>query len=50
MGCDEGYQLPDRETAALKVLGDGVSVPGVRWLARHLLATLVGRAAGDAAA
>ncbi|HVY90948.1 MAG TPA: DNA cytosine methyltransferase [Hyphomonadaceae bacterium] len=42
MGCDEGYILPDRETAALKVLGDGVSVPVVRWLGRHLLAPLAG--------
>jgi DNA (cytosine-5)-methyltransferase 1 len=40
MGCDENYKLPDRETAALKVLGDGVSVPVVRWLGRHLLAPL----------
>jgi DNA (cytosine-5)-methyltransferase 1 len=40
MGCDEGYQLPDAETAALKVLGDGVSVPVVRWLGRNLLTPL----------
>lgn len=50
MGCDEGYQLPDNEGAALKVLGDGVSVPVVRWLGRHLLAPLVGPLAVDAAA
>ena len=50
MGCDEGYQLPDNETAALKVLGDGVSVPVVRWLGRHLLSPLAGREAIDAAA
>ncbi len=41
MGCEESYILPDRETAALKVLGDGVSVPVVRWLGQHLLAPLV---------
>ena len=40
MGCDEGYILPQKETAALKVLGDGVSVPVVRWLGQHLLAPL----------
>ncbi|MBI1361158.1 MAG: DNA (cytosine-5-)-methyltransferase [Alphaproteobacteria bacterium] len=50
MGCDEGYQLPENETAALKVLGDGVSVPVVRWLGRNLLAPLANRAAVDAAA
>ena len=41
MGCDDGYVLPPKETAALKVLGDGVSVPVVRWLGQHLLAPLV---------
>ena len=49
MGCDEGYLLPDNETAALKVLGDGVSVPAVRWLGRHLLVQLCGNAAAKAA-
>lgn len=43
MGCDETYRLPDGETAALKVLGDGVSVPVVRWLGQHLLAPLASR-------
>lgn len=46
MGCDDGYLLPDSETAALKVLGDGVSVPAVRWLGRNLLAQLCAPAAG----
>ncbi|MDZ4760131.1 MAG: DNA cytosine methyltransferase [Alphaproteobacteria bacterium] len=51
MGCDEGFVLPEKETAALKVLGDGVSVPVVRWLGRHLLLPLVeSRARLDAAA
>jgi DNA (cytosine-5)-methyltransferase 1 len=51
MGCDEGYILPPKETAALKVLGDGVSVPVVRWLGQHLLAPLAsGRASARAAA
>jgi DNA (cytosine-5)-methyltransferase 1 len=40
MGCDDAWRLPDVETSALKVLGDGVSVPAVRWLGRHLLAPL----------
>jgi DNA (cytosine-5)-methyltransferase 1 len=51
MGCDESYILPARETAALKVLGDGVSVPVVRWLGQHLLAPLAaGRSGAQAAA
>jgi DNA (cytosine-5)-methyltransferase 1 len=51
MGCEESYILPQGETAALKVLGDGVSVPVVRWLGQHLLAPLVsGRDAAKAAA
>ncbi len=40
MGCDESYILPAKENAALKVLGDGVSVPVVRWLGQHLLTPL----------
>jgi DNA (cytosine-5)-methyltransferase 1 len=51
MGCDDGYILPAKETAALKVLGDGVSVPVVRWLGQHLLGPLVsGGASAQAAA
>jgi DNA (cytosine-5)-methyltransferase 1 len=37
MGCPENYRLPSRRNAALKVLGDGVSVPAVRWLSERLL-------------
>lgn len=40
MGCEDAWNLPDVETSALKVLGDGVSVPAVRWLGQHLLAPL----------
>jgi DNA (cytosine-5)-methyltransferase 1 len=50
MGCDEGYRLPDNETAALRVLGDGVSVPVVHWLGENLLAPLAGVASAKAAA
>ncbi|MEM6627017.1 MAG: DNA cytosine methyltransferase [Pseudomonadota bacterium] len=42
MGCDESYALPKSETAALKILGDGVSIPVVRWLGDHLLSPLAG--------
>jgi len=40
MGLDDSYKLPSAETNALKVVGDGVSVPVVRWLGEHLLAPL----------
>lgn len=50
MGCDDGYRLPGNETAALKVLGDGVCVPAVRWLGENLLAPLAGGAEAKAAA
>lgn len=40
MGLDDSYRLPAAETNALKVVGDGVSVPVVRWLGEHLLAPL----------
>jgi DNA (cytosine-5)-methyltransferase 1 len=40
MGLDDSYKLPPAETNALKVVGDGVSVPVVRWLGEHLLAPL----------
>jgi DNA (cytosine-5)-methyltransferase 1 len=43
MGCEESFRLPTRETAALKVLGDGVSPLVVRWLGDHLLARLASR-------
>jgi DNA (cytosine-5)-methyltransferase 1 len=50
MGCDDGYVLPQKETAALKVLGDGVSVPVVRWLGQHLLGPLAAGRVAKAAA
>jgi DNA (cytosine-5)-methyltransferase 1 len=43
MGCPEHFRLPSNDVAALKVLGDGVSPPVVRWLGRHLLAPLAKR-------
>lgn len=50
MGLDDAYRLPAAETNALKVVGDGVSVPVVRWLGEHLLAPLAtGRPARAAA-
>ena len=50
MGLDDAYRLPTSETNGLKVVGDGVSVPVVRWLGQHLLAPLAaGRSARAAA-
>jgi DNA (cytosine-5)-methyltransferase 1 len=36
MGLPEGYILPRNTTAALKLAGDGVCVPVVRWLAENI--------------
>jgi DNA (cytosine-5)-methyltransferase 1 len=49
MGLPDAYVLPAGSTAALKLLGDGVAAPVVRWLAEHLLEPLAGvRKAGVA--
>ncbi|MBY0563365.1 MAG: DNA cytosine methyltransferase [Hyphomonadaceae bacterium] len=40
MGAPEDYPLPDKQTAALHLLGDAVSTPVVRWLSQRLLAPL----------
>ena len=50
MGLEDSYRLPTGETKALKVIGDGVSVPVVRWLGEHLLSPLAGSTAAKAAA
>ncbi len=44
MGLPDSYRLPASQTAALQVVGDGVAVPVVRWLAEHLLEPLLGEA------
>jgi DNA (cytosine-5)-methyltransferase 1 len=41
MGVPEGYRLPAAATTALQVMGDGVAVPVVRWLASGLLEPLL---------
>lgn len=41
MGLPDSYRLPARATAGLHVVGDGVAVPVVRWLAEHLLEPLL---------
>ncbi len=37
MGLPDDYVLPARATAALKLAGDGVCVPVVRWIAEEIL-------------
>jgi DNA (cytosine-5)-methyltransferase 1 len=41
MGLPDNYVLPAGSTAAFHVIGDGVAVPVVRWLAAHLLEPLL---------
>ena len=41
MGLPETYQLPRAATSALHVIGDGVAVPAVRWLAANILEPLL---------
>jgi DNA (cytosine-5)-methyltransferase 1 len=40
MGLGEAYRLPKGKTSALKVIGDGVAVPVVKFLAENLLRPL----------
>ncbi|MDB5431599.1 MAG: DNA-cytosine methyltransferase [Caulobacter sp.] len=40
MGLPDSYQMPKAATGGLHVVGDGVAVPVVRWLAAHLLEPL----------
>jgi DNA (cytosine-5)-methyltransferase 1 len=47
MGLPDSYALPKAATSALHVVGDGVAVPVVRWLAQQVLEPLLGRAAAD---
>ena len=41
MGLPDSYRLPKTDTGAFHVIGDGVAVPVVRWLAAHLLEPLL---------
>ncbi len=49
MGLADDYRLPSRPTAALHLVGDGVAVPVVSWLAGRLLEPLLAPAAALAA-
>jgi DNA (cytosine-5)-methyltransferase 1 len=50
MGLPDHYRLPASQSAALKVVGDGVAVPVVRLLAEQLLEPLLLEPAAIAAA
>lgn len=45
MGLPDDYALPERATAALKLVGDGVSPPVVRWIADTILEPALSRKA-----
>jgi DNA (cytosine-5)-methyltransferase 1 len=45
MGLPDGYRLPETYNEAYHLLGDGLAVPAVRWLAEHVLMPLAGAAA-----
>ncbi len=49
MGMPEDYKLPARANAALKICGDGVCVPVVRWLSESVLEPALRPACADAA-
>ena len=49
MGLPEDYKLPERANAALKLCGDGVCAPVVRWLAETVLEPALKRPRADAA-
>ncbi|MBW3558380.1 MAG: DNA cytosine methyltransferase [Proteobacteria bacterium] len=49
MGLPDSYLLPAGATAAWRVVGDGVAVPAVAWLARFVLAPVAGRSLHRAA-
>ena len=50
MGLPDAYRLPRAPTSALHVVGDGVAVPAVRWLAAHILEPLLADPAATLAA
>jgi DNA (cytosine-5)-methyltransferase 1 len=47
MGAPETYRLPTSDTAGLKLFGDAVCAPAVRWLGEHLLLPLATARAGS---
>ncbi len=50
MGVPEEYRLPQSANAALKLAGDGVCAPVVRWLAETVFEPSLGHAKSRKAA
>ncbi|HUG63130.1 MAG TPA: DNA cytosine methyltransferase [Methylomirabilota bacterium] len=46
MGIPDHFRLPDRYNDAYRAMGDGVAVPAVAWLGKHLLTPLARHARG----
>ncbi len=44
MGLADSYQLPDRFVDAIHLVGDGVAVPVVSYLAQHIIEPLLAAA------
>jgi DNA (cytosine-5)-methyltransferase 1 len=44
MGAPDTYKIPGSYNDGYRAMGDAVAVPATRWLTRHLLAELAGRA------
>jgi hypothetical protein len=40
MGVPDSFTLPTGYNAAYKAMGDGVAVPAVAWLSKHLLSPI----------
>ncbi len=49
MGVPDDYLLPEGATDALRLVGDGVCAPVVRWIAEEILAPALSRSAAAAA-
>jgi DNA (cytosine-5)-methyltransferase 1 len=41
MGVGDNYKLPSSARGGLRIAGDGVAVPVVAWLSKHILEPLV---------
>ncbi len=50
MGVPDSYPIPQNYNEAYHLFGDGLAVPVVRWLSRHLLEKLLGAYARERAA
>lgn len=49
MGVPDSYALPERRNEAYRLMGDGLAVPAVSWLERHILRPVAARGTTAAA-